>query len=87
MKPKQPQIECPVSWAEMPEWANFVTIDGDGEIDAWEIEPRCHANNFWATSKSKSNVIRVGDTTVDPEYVNTYIWQRAQPGEQAEINF
>lgn len=80
MKPKQPQIECPVSWAEMPAWANFITIDGDGEIDAWEVEPRCHANNFWATSKSKSNVIRVGDTTVDPEHVNTYIWQRAQPG-------
>ena len=76
MKPKQPQIECPVSWAEIPAWANFITIDGDGEIDAWESQPECYANNFWAPIKNEFNVTRVGYTTVNPEHVNTYIWQR-----------
>ncbi len=76
MKAKQPQIECPVNWAEMPAWANFVTIDADGEIDAWEVEPKCLNNWVWLIGQDESKFFVVGSFDVNPEYVYTYIWQR-----------
>ncbi len=72
---------CPVNWAEMPEWANFTTMDIDGEIDVWEIKPECRKGKLWVTTQSSSKVIEVGKYLGISLNVNNcphHIWQRPE---------
>jgi hypothetical protein len=74
MKPEITQ--CPIYWEALPAWANFVTVDADGEIHAWELRPYCACFVRWQKSNTATNVIAVGIIPVNPNYAEKYIWQR-----------
>ena len=74
MKPEITQ--CPIYWEALPEWAQFVTIDYDGEIFAWERLPSLSRYKNWHSSISGGNFLPVGNIPVNPDYCERYIWQR-----------
>jgi hypothetical protein len=74
MKPEITQ--CPIYWEALPAWAQFVTIDYDGEIHAWELRPYCIRWRWWKKSNTATNVLAIGNIPVNPDYCERYIWQR-----------
>jgi hypothetical protein len=80
MKPKQPQIECPINWDILPEWAQFVSIDSTGEIFCWDGRPiftNSTRGQSW-DSKGEHRYLFVGTMMFMPDefYALDHIWQR-----------
>lgn len=70
---------CPINWGILPEWAQFVTIDYDGEIYCWDIEPEIKLVDWGHIWKNiKANYEHIGTMMFIPEDFNAFqhIWQR-----------
>jgi hypothetical protein len=68
--------ECPRKWENMPVWAEFLTIDSNGEVNAWEWKPVFCMKKFWVRSNNTTRKAFFGTVPVNPDNAEQCIWKR-----------
>lgn len=71
---------CPIDYDEWPVWANFLTIDRNGEVLFSEKIP-VYLEGYWICSDGKTMVVK--GNKVHKTNFNQLIWEKMKEQEQA----
>lgn len=67
-------VECPVDWGRVPEWANWVAVELNGEIYCYSCKPKWVPDlNAWITDIDYRRNTEYKHELLVTEYSATYI--------------
>lgn len=80
-------VKCPVDWNRVPEWANWVAVESNGEVYCYACEPKWVPDfNVWATDLIYNNehrnksflklIVTEYDATFIPPDASICLWER-----------